>query len=78
MKQKPKPSGRSCPRCKVGEMLLRKGKFGEFYGCSKYPYCTHKEKVGPSAGSGPAKSALEAQADEFLKQHGCGDLVMKS
>jgi hypothetical protein len=27
-----------CPRC-GSELVLRKGKFTEFYGCSKYPYC---------------------------------------
>lgn len=28
----------TCPRCNSG-MVLRKGKFGHFYGCSKYPRC---------------------------------------
>ena len=27
-----------CPRC-GGELKLRKGKYGEFYGCSNYPSC---------------------------------------
>ncbi|PCG19291.1 topoisomerase DNA-binding C4 zinc finger domain-containing protein, partial [Brachyspira sp. G79] len=27
-----------CPRCK-GKLVLREGKYGEFYGCSNYPYC---------------------------------------
>ena len=27
-----------CPRCK-GKLILREGKYGEFYGCSNYPYC---------------------------------------
>jgi hypothetical protein len=30
-------SGR-CPRC-GGSLVLRKGKFGKFYGCSNYPQC---------------------------------------
>lgn len=29
-----------CPKC-GGEMIRRKGKFGEFYGCSNYPACRH-------------------------------------
>lgn len=28
-----------CPRC-GGDLVLRKGKFGPFYGCSNYPKCT--------------------------------------
>lgn len=32
-------SGR-CPRC-GGELILRKGMYGRFYGCSNYPKCTY-------------------------------------
>lgn len=28
-----------CPKC-GGELVLRKGKYGNFYGCSNYPKCT--------------------------------------
>lgn len=38
-------TGRSCPKCKTGELLLRKGKFGEFYGCSGFPTCKYTENV---------------------------------
>jgi len=31
-------SNKECPRCGSG-MILRTGRFGKFYGCSKYPYC---------------------------------------
>ena len=30
-----------CPRCK-GNLVLRKGQYGEFWGCSNYPQCTFK------------------------------------
>ena len=42
------PTGRSCPKCKIGELLLRKGKFGEFYGCSGFPTCKYTENVSSS------------------------------
>lgn len=32
-----------CPRC-GGRLVIRKGKFGDFYGCSNYPQCTFKKK----------------------------------
>ncbi len=38
-------TGRTCPKCKTGELLLRSGKFGEFYGCSGFPTCKYTENV---------------------------------
>ena len=38
--------GRTCPKC--GKALVyRKGKYGEFVGCSDYPNCTYIEKDQP-------------------------------
>lgn len=34
-----------CPRC-GGELKLRNGKYGPFYGCSNYPNCRFTHKVG--------------------------------
>ena len=31
-------SKNKCPNC-GSEMVLRHGRYGEFYGCSKFPYC---------------------------------------
>ena len=33
-----------CPRC-GGDLVLRKGKYGEFYGCSNYPNCKFKKDL---------------------------------
>lgn len=35
--------GRKCPKC-GHELVLKKGKFGEFIGCSNFPACTYCEK----------------------------------
>lgn len=35
---------RVCPYCKT-ELVLRKGKYGEFYGCSNYPKCRYTLKI---------------------------------
>ncbi len=32
-----------CPRCK-NKLVMRKGKFGTFYGCSNYPKCKYTQK----------------------------------
>ena len=34
-----------CPRC-GGQLILRHGKSGDFYGCSNYPQCKFTKKVG--------------------------------
>jgi len=34
-----------CPDCKDGWLLKKKGKYGEFLGCSNYPKCRHMEKI---------------------------------
>jgi very-short-patch-repair endonuclease len=36
--------GKKCPRC-GSQMNLRTGRYGKFYGCSKYPYCKGTMKV---------------------------------
>ena len=43
-KEPPKTTGEVCPNCGA-ELVYRKGKFGEFVGCSNYPTCNYiKEK----------------------------------
>lgn len=37
-------SGNICPFCKK-ELVLRHGKFGDFYGCSGYPNCKFTRKI---------------------------------
>lgn len=54
-------TGRSCPKCKTGELLLRKGKFGEFYGCSGFPTCKYTENV-----SGVRDSRLTKDEQPFV------------
>ena len=61
--------GRKCPKCKTGDMLLRKGPYGEFYGCSNFPKCKHTEQIavkGESAsGSTPSVSNIEGNRGNF-------------
>lgn len=33
-----------CPRCD-GYLVLRKGKYGDFYGCSNYPRCKYTQDI---------------------------------
>jgi hypothetical protein len=38
-----------CPRC-TSKMILRKGRYGKFYGCSKFPYCKGTRQVSGVVG----------------------------
>ncbi len=46
-KMKKDVAGDGTPICPEHEipMLMKKGRFGEFWGCSKYPYCKVTEKI---------------------------------
>lgn len=67
------PLGRSCPACHIGELVRRKGRFGEFVGCSRFrDGCTFVERDDKSKAEN-----LDRMTDNFLKAHGCGNLVRK-
>jgi DNA topoisomerase-1 len=34
-------TGEKCPKCKVGELVVRTGKFGKFIACSRFPECSY-------------------------------------
>jgi len=39
-----KPTGESCPKCDA-ELLLRKGRYGEFIACSNFPKCKYTKNI---------------------------------
>lgn len=43
-KPAPELTNLTCPRCN-SKMILRRGKFGRFYGCSRFPYCRGTRQV---------------------------------
>lgn len=43
-KIKPVVTDKICPNC-GGNLVIRKSKYGEFYGCSNYPKCKHIEEI---------------------------------
>ena len=42
--------GKMCPACEHGELIVKKGRFGFFIGCNKYPECKHIEKIEKKTG----------------------------
>jgi superfamily I DNA and/or RNA helicase len=45
LKPPPLLTNKTCPTCS-SKMILRKGKFGKFYGCSRFPYCRGTRQYG--------------------------------
>ncbi len=39
--------GEPCPECGEGVLATKRGRFGAFVGCSRYPDCTYIKKDGP-------------------------------
>jgi DNA topoisomerase I len=40
-------TGEVCPKCAEGTLVGKRGKFGPFVGCSRYPDCDYIKKDGP-------------------------------
>jgi hypothetical protein len=36
---------KDCPECKEGHLMVRKGKYGKFLGCTKYPKCKYTNNI---------------------------------
>ena len=63
------PLGRNCPEC-GSELLMRKGRFGEFVACSGFPKCKYTEDM---SGEKPVEEKSDQKCDK------CGsDMVIKS
>ncbi len=38
-------TGKPCPLCNIGEVVIRTGKFGKFYSCSTFPECKYTARI---------------------------------
>ncbi|MBA4747343.1 MAG: type I DNA topoisomerase [Sphingopyxis sp.] len=67
---------RLCPKCAVGSLALRGGKFGPFIACSNYPDCKYTRKFAQPGGgdgedSGPEVMGTDpVSGDEVTKRSG--------
>jgi DNA topoisomerase-1 len=51
-------TGVTCPTCKEGFMVEKRGRFGLFYSCSNYPKCKNAIKAKPTGALCPTCGAL--------------------
>ena len=42
--------GEKCPECKVGELVIRVGRFGKFISCDRFPECKYTRQFKEMAG----------------------------
>lgn len=43
-------TGEKCPKCEVGQIVIRVGKFGKFLSCSRFPDCDYRAPYIPKTG----------------------------
>lgn len=43
-------AGKKCSECGEGDLVVKRGRFGMFLGCSRYPDCKHIEKIEKKTG----------------------------
>lgn len=58
-----------CPECN-SEMLLRKGQYGEFYGCIKYPTCKGKRQLKEDIKNTAISNNLSFLIIEYIEKNG--------
>jgi DNA topoisomerase-1 len=46
-----------CPQCKQGKLVIKVGRFGRFYACSRYPDCDYTDKM--ASNNKPAAEPVE-------------------
>jgi DNA topoisomerase-1 len=42
-------TGETCPQCGLGTLVGKRGRFGPFIGCDRYPECSYIKREGPAA-----------------------------
>ncbi|BDU67703.1 MAG: DNA topoisomerase 1 [Candidatus Tyloplasma litorale] len=46
-KKPPVYTGKNCPECKKGKLIIKRGRYNEFISCDRFPECRHTEPLVP-------------------------------
>ncbi len=69
-------TGLSCPKCQK-ELVVRRGKLGEFLGCSGYPRCRFTQDFTRDAQGNVIPKGTSAQSSDFpCPQEGCTGVLV--
>ena len=55
---------KNCPVCLIGRLTKRQGKYGDFFGCDRYPDCNYIQKTPK------IYQTKESDADSWAREHG--------
>jgi DNA topoisomerase-1 len=44
-KEEPEKTGRTCPQCETGNLIVRSGRYGKFIACDNFPKCKYTEQI---------------------------------
>ncbi len=57
-------TGKKCPKCEKGELVIRVGKYGKFLACNRFPECKYTDDYNEKAGF----ECPKCNADAIIKQ----------
>ena len=69
------PIGEKCPDCEDGELVIRKGRYGEFISCSNFPKCKYSRNIKEDSDS---KKAEPETTDEVCDKCGSPMVIKQS
>ncbi len=56
-----------CPKCKEGNLVIKRGKFGRFIACDQYPDCTTTFKIPQTGTVAPTEKVCEKCGHPIIK-----------
>ncbi|HYL41174.1 MAG TPA: topoisomerase DNA-binding C4 zinc finger domain-containing protein, partial [Candidatus Binatus sp.] len=59
-------TGETCPKCGLGTLVAKRGRFGAFVGCNRYPDCDFIRRDGPPP---PAQLAFQVSCPKNADGH---------
>ncbi len=54
----------ACPTCEQGKLVIKLGRFGKFYGCSRFPECKHMSPL-------ESEAAAQTEAEQAAANEQC-------
>ncbi len=74
------PIGKKCPQC-GGELVKRKGRYGEFIACSNFPKCKYSRNIASQANDAGAQTTESKAKKELVKLDvpcpKCGGIIVE-
>ncbi len=73
---KAESTGRPCPKCGEGELVIREGRYGKFLSCNRYPKCKFTEDIPGEKRSAGKRGGELPKVDLPCPRKGCGGRIV--